>query len=169
VMSRPGFFKNLFSSVEPERVHRINEHLNDVSFKASGVTDNELRLLANSVKRIRTLDLEGTLVSNLGIFHLSSLASLTSLRLSNCDRINDGCIPFLNRLTSLQCLYINGTDMSLEGLNYLNRLNDLSVLGISASQVEVCPEAFQKLRRLSPNCKTVVKEIPKFGLWSMSV
>jgi hypothetical protein len=156
-MSQLRFLKGLFSSAEPEQVHRIHDHLSHVTFKVSGVTDNELRLLTNWVKSIGTLDLEGTEVSNLGIFYLTSLVSLTSLRLSNCERINDGCIPFLNQLESLQSLYINGCDLSLEGLNYLHGLRNLSVLGISPAQAAARPEVLQQLQTLYPRCKIVIK------------
>lgn len=138
---------------------KISEHLKHVNLKMSAVGDKEIRLLSNNVKTIETLDLEGTEVSNTSVLYLINLQSLKELRLTNCRNIDDGCLPYLNQLSSLEYLYLGGTAITYKGLQNCSNLQNLKSINISVKDPESSRPGLTALQQAFPNSKLVVNDV----------
>ncbi|MFD2164101.1 hypothetical protein ACFSJU_16960 [Paradesertivirga mongoliensis] len=153
------WWKKFFDFQGAKTQMKISEHLKHVNLKMSAVGDKEIRLLSSNVKTIETLDLEGTEVSNTSILYLTKLQSLKELRLTNCRQIDDGCLPFLNQLFSLEYLYLGGTAITHKGIQGCDNLQNLKSINISVKDTENSNPGLIALQHTFPNCKLVVNDV----------
>lgn len=152
-------WKKLFDFQGAKTEMKISEHLKHVNLKMSSIGDKEIRLLSSNVKTIETLDLEETEISNTSILYLTNLKSLKELRLTNCRKIDDGCLPYLNQLFSLEYLYLGDTSITHKGIQSCDNLQNLKSINISVKDPESSKADLTALQYTFPNCKLVVNDV----------
>ena len=84
------------------------------------VTQPGLEAIA-TLKELRHLRLEGTLISARGLETIKGLARLDILDLHDCARIGDDAIPILTAMQTLHSVDLTGTKVSPAGLEKLRR------------------------------------------------
>lgn len=76
-----------------------------------------------TLKNLRHLRLNGTLVSSRGIEKLAGLARIERLDLAGCQRIGDDVVPLLASFRTLQRVDLAGTQVTATGVAALRRAN----------------------------------------------
>ena len=134
----------------------VAPHYDHIDFRHSLVTDDELLLLVGRIRSIGMLDLNETAITNEGIRHLTQLENLEELRLKECMEIDDGCIPFLNQLTTLKLLYLKSTPVTLPALMGLTALAQLETLFIGADDPSLFEKEIAQIFKNLPQVELVV-------------
>jgi formylglycine-generating enzyme required for sulfatase activity/serine/threonine protein kinase len=118
--------------------------------KTEAISDSELECLAAS-KEIENIQLyRQTNITDLGLNHLQSLKSLRTLNLNYCGVTDDG-LRYLQALQNLKDLELTGTRTSDDGLVHLHRLDQLSKLKLRSTKITSAGIA--ALQKKLPNCK----------------
>ncbi len=105
----------------------------EIDLSGTPVTDDDLRLVRN-LTQLQTLNLHRTQVSDVGMRHLESLSSLTTLTVGDTRITNEG-LRALTHLHQLQFLGLHGTRVSDEGMPHLKAFPRLTSLFLSKSDV----------------------------------
>lgn len=87
-----------------------------------------------SLKQVKVINVDGTVLSDAGLARLQGLTQLTHLRLQD-TQITDAGLVHLQKLPRLTDLYLGGTKVSDAGLANLQRLTQLELLSLSGTQV----------------------------------
>ncbi len=105
------------------------------------------------VSSILEIHLKDTLVTDEGVKHIAKLKDLESLYLRNHRKITKASIPFFNEMTSLQCLNITKTEITLSDL--CDRLDNQSLKEVfldSEDDEESILEKAIILKERMPDC-----------------
>jgi hypothetical protein len=86
--------------------------------------------IKDAFPNLRTLDLSGTLTSDIDLEHLEGYTSLRVLRLGN-TKVTSGGMQFLKGMTGLEELDLGGTLVTDAGLEELKGLKNLKKLNLS--------------------------------------
>ncbi len=103
----------------------------------SSVTDNALLHIVN-MKALRTLNLEGTKVSDKGLRFLRKIPNLETLELSVHDPgviISDDSAEALGKITTLRKLSLGGVKITDAGLKHIGALTRLENLALDHTKV----------------------------------
>jgi uncharacterized protein (TIGR03067 family) len=125
-----------------------NRRVRTVMLSRTKVSDADLKQLAN-FKELDTVSLAGTSIGNDGMKHLAELGNLKRLNLS-MTAVGDTGVQALTGLSSLEELYListSVTDASVKTLSKLTRLKDVDV-----DFTKVTPEGKMRLREALPDC-----------------
>ena len=114
---------------------------------ASKVTDADLESL-RYLKRLQTLDLDGTSVTDVGLESVEALYQLQHLSLRN-TRITDAGLKKLNGMKGLVRIDLSGTKVTNTGLQHLKGLERLKALYLEDTQItDAGLEHLKGLKRL---------------------
>lgn len=126
----------------------------------SEMDDEAFAFIMGKVKGVNVLDLNETQISNESIKFLTRLEYVNELRAKGCHQLDNGCIPYLNQLSSLTFLHLKYTGITITGLLQLTNLPELKELMFSADEAEDISEQMQQLKRQLPGCAFVVNSKP---------
>ena len=144
----------------PENLDEIPKNIERVSLRKTDgpIYDNALDYITYRIRRILQLDLDDTEITNEGIEYLTRLDCLKELRLKGCSNLDNGCVASLIRIKELELLHLEGTNVTVSGLENIYMIATLRTLLISADRGE--PETEEKLRniaiQLPPGCEFIV-------------
>ena len=110
-------FGGLTVNTEPYQHHLDLRRIDDLD-------DEGLAYVLTGVKGVTMLDLNETEITNESIKLLTGLEYVKELRVKGC-RLDDGCIPDLGKITSLELLHVKNTSVTIDGLLHLNALTHL--------------------------------------------
>jgi len=110
-----------------------DESVLSVSLRSTGVTDDELRELAE-LPEIEALDLSHTQITGEGLEHLKSLGKLKRLFLNDTST-GDAHMAALAGMADLQLLQLAGTQVTDEGVAQLAGLAQLRILTLNGTAV----------------------------------
>ena len=113
------------------------------------------------VKGVNMLDLNETEITNESIKVLTGLEYVKELRAKGC-RLDDNCIPDLNKITNLEFLHLKNTAVTINGLLQLNALTNLRTILFSAEDVQGIKEKMMQLKALHPACEFVIDGKPYY-------
>lgn len=99
------------------------------------ITDDGLRKVVNYFPKLKSLELQDGLMTNVGILHLTELQNLRRLDLSECRKIGDIGISRLVSKTTINSLDLSHTAISDAGIAHLKRLTKLTYLNLSSTQL----------------------------------
>ena len=133
--------------------NKIPESLNWFGAPDSEYTDDDIDCLTLRVQQIDTLILGGSWVTVDGLSYLPRLQYLRRLDLKDL-KLGDDCLPYLQKLTTLEDLHIGHNNISLEGIQQLSVLPKLQVLICSVPLVT--KEIEEKLNATLPNCELTI-------------
>ena len=147
------FWKRHFNKA-PNELHLIPNKAGRFNYRDSEIDDEFLYWITLRIKIIDQLDLDNTLVTNEGIKHLSTMEAIRELRLKGCGGIDNGCMEYLNKITSLELLHLGSTSIDLDDLKELGLLQNLKLLLVSSGESEaVIKEKVAVLKQMFPHCK----------------
>ena len=132
-------------SLAPQKIHRL-------AWKDQSITDEELDFLSRRVKNIYQMDLDNSLVTNIGIKGLTRL-TIEELRLKGLN-INDDAIKYVQKISGLKFLHIGGTNISSEGIGDLRHLDTLETLICSPDPID--PLHLRRFKESLPQCELIV-------------
>lgn len=150
-------YGRMAESIEPYYHHldlRLLDELDDDAFA----------FIMKKVKGVNMLDLNETAITNESIKLLTRLEYINELRAKECRGLDNGCIEFLNQLTSLIFLHVKSTGITIDGLLQLTSLANLKELMFSTDDAENLDEKMLQLKQILPGCNFVVNSKP----WSFS-
>lgn len=129
--------------------------------KYSGIDSDEddqfFLYLTSRVPVIHSIDLRCTFITDEGVKHISTLKELKELTVRNHNKISKESVPFLNQLTDLVYLDISKTEITVEDVLALSKLQNLKELHISAEESkEYIVEKISILKQILPNCTVSV-------------
>jgi uncharacterized protein (TIGR03067 family) len=125
-----------------------NRRVRTVMLSRTGVSDADLKHLA-SFKELDTVSLAGTSVGNGGMKHLAALANLRRLNLS-MTAVDDTGLQDLAGLSHLEELYLVNADVTDDSVDTLSKLTRLKEIDLGLSKVT--PQGITRLRQALPNC-----------------
>lgn len=123
--------------------------------------DEGFAYLISPVKGVNMLDLNETEITNESIKLLTELEYLKELRVKGC-RLDDGCIPDLDKVTGLELLHVKNTAVTIDGLLQLTSLTNLKTILFSADDVESIKEKLMQLKTMHPGCEFVIDGKPYY-------
>jgi hypothetical protein len=104
------------------------------------------------MRRLESLNLNNTQITDLALKHVGDVTSLRSLYLDETNVTNEG-LAHLIRLRQLETLYLRDTRISDDGLEYLEQLADLQELDIE--DTSVTDKGVARLQQKLPNCNVL--------------
>lgn len=147
-------FGGLPGNTEPYQHHLDLRRIDDLD-------DEGLAYVLTGVKGVTMLDLNETEITNESIKLLTGLEYVKELRVKGC-RLDDGCIPDLGKITSLELLHVKNTSVTIDGLLHLNALTHLKKVLFSAEDVEAIKEKMLQLKTMLPGCDFVINSKPYY-------
>lgn len=124
--------------------------------------DEGFAYLLSDVKGVNMLDLNETEITNESIKLLTRLEYVKELQVKGCHIVDDGCIDDLNKITSLEFLYLKNTSVTIDGLLKLNGLTNLKKILFSADDAEAIKEKMLQLKAMLPDCDFVINSKPYY-------
>jgi hypothetical protein len=106
-------------------------HLEHLGLRATGIDDRQLDFL-DQLTELRTLDLGENPIVGPGLKHISELSKLEELWLIDCSKFTDSGMEHLQKLSNLEHLilqFTQVTDAGLKPLYGLPRLREANTLG----------------------------------------
>jgi len=100
--------------------------------------------------QLRTLDLSDTSVGDAGLAHLVKLRLLSVLRLQYCRNLSDDGLRHLGDLPSLRELSLGASPIGDGAVAHLKRMTGLRVLYVNGTQIT--PQGIAELRAALPKC-----------------
>lgn len=147
-------FGNLNGKVEPYFHHLDLRRIDDLD-------DEGFTYLMASVRGVNMLDLNETEITNESIKLLTGLEFVKELQVKGC-RLDNTCIPDLNKITSLELLHLKHTAVTIDGLLHLHALTNLKTLLFSADDVEAIKDKMMQLKAMHPNCEFIIDGKPYY-------
>ncbi len=162
--------KNIYAKAKKELEHRFGKqdlsndgYCDHLDFRLiEDFTDEAFSFFMENVKGVNMLDLNETDVTNDSITLLTHLEYVNELRAKQCRNLDNECIDDLNKLTSLEFLYVKNTDITVDGLLRLNKLSQLRTLMFSADDVEAIKEKLVQLKSMLLHCELVIDSKPYY-------
>ena len=147
------FWKRHFNKA-PNELHLIPEKVGRFNYRDSEIDDEFLFWITLRIKIIDQLDLDNTLITNEGVKHLSKMEAIRELRFKGCRGINNGCMKYLNKITSLELLHLGSTTIDLDDVKELSSLQNLKLLLVSSSESEAAiKEKVAVLKKIFQHCE----------------
>lgn len=111
--------------VDQQLLQELSSLRNLVALSLAGCEINNVRLLEfRRLSRFKELDLSGTSIGT-GDFDGLNFPGLTTLKLNDCDWVDDETLQELSTLGTLQALQLRGTEISDDGVKHLASLPSL--------------------------------------------
>ncbi|CAI7887688.1 unnamed protein product [Closterium sp. NIES-53] len=104
------------------------QQLESLELKGSVVTDSTLDGIGAARKTLKLLYLNRTCVSDSDLVHLTCLSSLKALLIYWCRNVTSAGMLLVDQLTGLEELYLFGSGVRDDGLQYLRPLTRLKLL-----------------------------------------
>ena len=123
--------------------------------------DDGFAFLMEKVKGINMLDLNETDIGNESIKLLTQLEYVKEIRAKGCHNLDNGCIPYLNQIPTLEFLHLKYTEITIHGLLQLSGLPNLKTLMFSSEEEEDIQGELLELHALLPGCELVVNGKPQ--------
>lgn len=124
-----------------------------VEVRVPRVTDEALKILGD-LAQLRVLNILGgepesrLKITDEGLTHLSRLTQLEAIDI-NWSNITDAGVARLAQFQELKSLWLNGTKITNEGIKYLKRLRNLRQLGLQKTAIsDACVESLKEIRTL---------------------
>lgn len=137
-------------------IEKIKPYYHHLDLRRIDDLDDEgFAYLLNGIKGVNMLDLNETEITNESIKLLTGLEYVKELRVKGC-RLDDGCIPHLGKITSLELLHVKNTSVTIDGLLHLNSLINLNKVLFSADDVKATKEKMLQLKAMHPNCEFII-------------
>ncbi|GAB3220352.1 hypothetical protein J0A67_05710 [Algoriphagus aestuariicola] len=146
-------FGKLYASMEPYYHHLDFRRFDDFD-------DDAFAYLMEKVKGVNMLDLNETDISNESIALLPRMEYVKEIRAKSCKNLDDGCVPFLNQIKSLEFLHLRYSGVTIDGLLQLTDQAQLKTLMFSEDDPENIVEKLAQLRKLLPACELVINGQP---------
>lgn len=102
------------------------------------------------LRRLRSVVLCGTGVTDAGLVHLQDLGQLECLNLQG-SKVTDAGLEHLQKLTTLRFLYLDRTAVTDAGLVHLHGLADLR--RVSVTETGITDRGVEQLEQALPNCE----------------
>ncbi len=118
--------------------------------------DDVFAYIMPKVKGVNMLDLNETGITNESIKQLTKLEYVNELRLKGCTKIDNEAVPFINQLTQLTFLHLNGTGIDIDGLLGLTSLPLMKQLLFPSEALAPDAGKMRQLRKQLPVCEFVV-------------
>jgi uncharacterized protein (TIGR03067 family) len=125
-----------------------NRRVRTVMLSGTSVSDADLKQLAN-FKELDSVSLVQTSVGNDGMKHLAGLRNLRRLNLTMTE-VDDTGLQALTGLSHLEELFLIGTGVSDASVNTLSKLTRLKEVDVDLTKVT--PEGKKQLRESLPDC-----------------
>lgn len=121
----------------------------DLNLEGASVVDTQLFQQIGQLKRLRSLNLRGTVVSDPQVALLSASDSIERLNLALCQHLNDKAGPPLARMKQLKELDLSFTSLGDAGVESFGGLRNLRVLNLSLTNVsDLSLKSFEELSSL---------------------
>jgi hypothetical protein len=146
-------YGKLAESMEPYYHHLDLRMFDDL-------TDEAFAYIMTNVKGVNMLDLNETQISNESIKLLTRLEYVNELRAKGCGELDNGCIKYLDQLTSLSFLHVKSTAVTIDGLLQLSHLTKLKELMFSAEETGNMQDKMLQLKKQLPGCSFTVNSTP---------
>lgn len=147
-----GFEDNL-QNLDSFKILESIANLKYVSCALTNLNDLGLEQICN-FGEIENINLQDTLISNIGIVHLVKLPKLKHLRLTECQDIDNNCVFTLNKLKQIETLSLNETKITEQGLKHLD-IPTLKYLVIDF--YDFSQTGLVSISKNNPQCEIVVK------------
>lgn len=180
---------SIFSSLQTLKLFDCNEitasgfqslsqltSISALSIYQCNLTNDGLRGVSN-LTALRVLDLfresfETTNITDDGLKLLTKLVLLQKLDLSNCSEITDRGLEYISKLTELRELYLDGTDITDNGLKTISQsftsLQILSLAGCGFFVTDIGLKSLANLTSIHTLYLPCFHEITDNGLKSLS-
>ncbi len=153
-----------FSFAAYHQIERMGElrklallpNLKSASFCATNLDDVGLEHLSH-VATLQYLDLQNTQISNDGLAYLARLPSLTYLRLKENRQLTNESIPHLLRMERLADLQIHETAIDQQGLRDLEGMKTLRDICIDVRNNNYTFDGLLALSARMPQCTILAK------------
>lgn len=123
-----------------------------INLRCSEATDQHIVFMVNRITHVDELDLKEALVTNDGIKQLTALKKIGKLYLKDCPNLDNGCVPYLNQLTTLEHLSVASTEIDIAGVVRLDKLTALKSLAFSTPETGMLYEQVEVLAAQHPGC-----------------
>ena len=130
-------------------------NLKNLVLSNSDIEDEGLKYISKCLT-IENLNLQCIPIADKGVEFVSHLINLKYLRLKECDHITNHCVQYLNRLTKLEDLQIQDTNLDQEGLKNLH-LPNLKFICLEIWNDNFTPDFLKAFSRQNPACRIVAK------------
>ncbi len=97
-----------------------------------------------TLKHLRRLRLEDTMITARGLVTIGSLPQLESLDLHDCERIGDDAVPILASMRALRSVDLTGTKITAAGLEKLRRAKPDCRILKAASSAKPVPQTTER-------------------------
>ena len=131
------------------------ENLKNLVLSNSDIEDDGLKYISQCLT-IENLNLQCTPITDKGVEFVSHLINLKYLRLKECDHITNHCIQYLNRLTRLEDLQIQDTNLDQKGLQDLD-LPNIKFIYLEIWMDNFTPDFLKAFSQQNPACRIVAK------------
>jgi internalin A len=122
-------------------------NLRTLDLMKTRVSDRALEDVARNHPRLRSLNLDGTFITDRGLEHLEALPELEWLAVAD-TAVTDRGLASAGQLRNLRLLSLSGTRVRGEGLAHLTNLKRLRTLAVK--RTPVCDESLARLQAALP-------------------
>src|SRR5262249_8787350 len=147
--------------------------LKSASFCGTNLDDVGLEHVSQ-VATLENLDLQDTKITNDGLAHLARLPRLAYLRLKENNQLTNQCVPHLLHLPHLTELQIHETSIDQQGLQTLASMTNLRNIIVYVWNNNYTFDGLLALSARMPNCTILAKGHGDFvggrfhGTWTMT-
>lgn len=140
----------------------MEEYYHHLDFRSlDDLDDDGFTYLMQKVKGVDMLDLNETNIGNKSIKLLTGLEYVKEFRAKGCHQLDNGCVPDLNQIPSLELLHLKYTEITIDGLLQLTDLPNLRTLMFSSPDGADIRDKLSDLHTLLPDCELVVDGKPQ--------
>lgn len=111
------------------------KELTYLQLKRTSVTDDSMAVLAKYPK-LEQIRVGQTKIGDEGLKHLQNLKTLTALDLTDCNRVSDQGLTYLEDLPRLKMLKVWGKSVTNKGLESIGKMKALEVLGMNDTRID---------------------------------
>lgn len=122
------------TTVGLEHLKQMKE-LQELRLDGCEVSDDGLRMIAESFPKLESLQLQDGTMTNAGIAHLAGLQHLRQLGLKECALVGDAGVSHLSDLLDLKSLSLSNTAVTDAGIVHVKLLTNLTYLNLDETSL----------------------------------